>query len=112
MQVQQNLLHVEKTLVAIGQSGNVDNKQLLLFVESLALPLVLDQNELEFSHQVRAVCLRFQELVRKYNLEVICCARSLLEWGYKSSWVILPEENIGVHDLFDTEKYQISEVKV
>lgn len=106
LKVQQNLYRLEEYLA----SEECKPKNILVFIESLSLPLVLDQNILTFNHQVRLEVLKFQELIRKYNLNVICCSRSLLEFGYKEEWVILPEDNIGVHDLFNPNKYCINEV--
>ncbi|RIY31705.1 hypothetical protein CKF54_06250 [Psittacicella hinzii] len=111
-QIQENLLRLEVYIQSLIASGQEPKEKVLVFVENLALPLVINQNVLEFSHQVRLVALKFQELIRKYNIEMICCSRSLLEWGYATEWVVLPEDKIGVHDLFNSEKYNIEQIFV
>ncbi|RIY34673.1 hypothetical protein [Psittacicella gerlachiana] len=110
LQIQENLLRLELYIQRMLQEGKNPKDHFVIFVENLALPLVINQNLLQFSHQVRLVALKFQELTRKYDLEIICCSRSLLEWGYANEWVIVPEDKIGVHDLFNLEKYNFEKI--
>ncbi|RIY33060.1 hypothetical protein CJP74_02745 [Psittacicella melopsittaci] len=112
LQIQENLLRLELYIQKLIANKKDPQKEVLVFVENLALPLVINQNQLEFSHDVRLVALKFQELIRKHNIDLICCSRSLLEWGYANEWVVVPEDKIGVHDLFNLEKYDIDKILV